>query len=220
MKKNRVALFIDAENASASGAKSYLDRCHELGDPVILRCYGGPVALQTWVKAMADYRIMPMLTPPSAKKANASDFALTIDAVSLLHRELFDHAVIASSDTDFIQLTMHIREYGRGVEAMQGPIKKAAVKSPTANKAPAKKAAAADNIAQPVIETEKLLQVFHEAEKPGVSLKLQSFGTALAAKMPPNYRRGHGSLTNYIKKSGIFDIKKSVITLKTKSAAP
>ena len=116
--KPRVALFIDAENASAKYVTDYLRRCGELGKLTIARCYGGAAGLKKWDKAMKDHHIMPMQTPPGASKENASDFALTIDAVSLLHRGLFDHAVIASSDADFTQLAIHIREHGKGIDGL------------------------------------------------------------------------------------------------------
>ena len=114
----RVALFIDAENASARYVPEYLKRCGELGKLTIARCYGGSAGLKKWDKAMKDHHIVPMQTPPGASKENASDFALTIDVVSLLHRDLFDHAVIASSDADFMQLAIHVREQGKGIDGL------------------------------------------------------------------------------------------------------
>ena len=114
----RVALFIDAENASARYVPDYLKRCGELGKLTIARCYGGTAGLKKWDKAMKDHHIVPMQTPPGASKENASDFALTIDVVSLLHRGLFDHAVIVSSDADFMQLAIHVREQGKGIDGL------------------------------------------------------------------------------------------------------
>ena len=68
MTKPRVALFIDAENASARYVPDYLQRCGELGKLTIARCYGGPAGLKKWDKAMADHHIMPMQTPPGGRK--------------------------------------------------------------------------------------------------------------------------------------------------------
>ena len=114
MPKQRIALFIDAENASAKHLPAYFKLCRDLGKPAIARCYGNAASLKKWEKAITEHHLMPMLTPPSASKENASDFALTIDAVSLLHRGLYDHAVVATSDADFTQLAIHIREHGKG----------------------------------------------------------------------------------------------------------
>ena len=74
----RVALFIDAENASTRHLSACLEHCRQLGKLTIARCYGGPVSLKKWEKAMAAHHIEPALTPPSANKQNASDFALTM----------------------------------------------------------------------------------------------------------------------------------------------
>lgn len=116
--KQRVALFIDAENASSGHLPAYLQHCRALGKLTIVRCYGNAAALKGWEAAIAQYHLMPVQTPPGTGKANASDFALTIDAVSLLHRNLFDYAVIASSDADFTLLAVHIREHGKGIDGI------------------------------------------------------------------------------------------------------
>ena len=114
----RVALLIDAENASSRYCEDYVQRAAELGKVTIMRCYGGPTSLKKWDTAMKAFHIRPMATPPVADKANASDFALTIDAVALLHQGLLDCAVVASSDQDFVQLALHVREQGAGIHGI------------------------------------------------------------------------------------------------------
>jgi hypothetical protein len=110
--KPSVALFIDAENASSKYVEKIMNVATTLGTPTHLRCYGSAESLKKWQTANAENFILPILTMPSASKENASDFALVIDVVSLLHRQKFDRAVIASSDADFIQLAVHLRENG------------------------------------------------------------------------------------------------------------
>ena len=232
MTKTRVALFIDAENASARYVTDYLQRCGELGKLTIARCYGGPAGLKKWDKAMKDHHIVPMQTPPGASKENASDFALTIDVVSLLHRGLFDHAVIASSDADFMQLAIHIREQGKGIDGLgeskatkplqsafdkftiipaaapkRAPIPK---QSPTPIKRPV---ATKKTNTESKLETPLLLQIYHEldADRP---VTVQAFGKILAAKLPADYLKGHRSLTNYLKKSGAFEVTEGVVKQK------
>ena len=113
-----VALFIDSENASPRHLPQMLELCRSLGRLTILRCYGGAAGLKKWEKANAESHILSVMTLASAAKANASDFALTIDAVALLHQNMFDQAVIASSDADFTQLAVHIRENGKGIHGI------------------------------------------------------------------------------------------------------
>jgi hypothetical protein len=238
--KPLVALFIDAENASSRYAAAYIARCRQLGRLTIARCYGGAAGLKKWEKAMAEHHILPMHTPPSATKQNASDFAMTIDAVAMLHQNMFDHAVIASSDADFTQLAIHIREYGKSISgigeekathALQSafddftivPVPKVvAVKEPKEAKprpAAVKPAAAAKPAAekkapakastrgpQPAIDTAWLTEVFAKVAQGGNAANLQSLARALAAANP-DYKRGYRTLENFLKKSGLFEIK-------------
>lgn len=225
--KMRIALFIDAENASVKHLPDYLELCRRLGKPTIARCYGGEAGIKKWQKAMAEHHIVPMLTPPSASKENASDFALAIDAVSLLHRDMFDHAVIASSDADFIQLAIHIREFGKGVDGIGEskatkplqlafdnyavvavePTKKSPAKKPPA--APVRKAAPAS------FDKARLVELFREVSKDGVSADKQALGRLLA-KDKPDYKKGYRTLENYLRKSGLFDVKDGTVTLLVK----
>lgn len=115
---NRVAIFIDAENAAAKSFAEIVAKGKSLGLIRIMRCYGRASSLKKWEATNAEHHIVPVLTLSSAIKSNASDFAMTIDAVSLLHQNMFDHAIIASSDADFTQLAVHVRENGKGVHGV------------------------------------------------------------------------------------------------------
>ncbi len=223
--KTRVALFIDAENASAKHLPDYLKLCRQLGKPTIARCYGGAAGLKKWEKVMAENHIMPMLTPPSANKQNASDFAFTIDAVSLLHRGLFDHAIIASSDADFMQLAIHIREYGKGIDGIgeskaTKPLQLAfdtytfvpatPERKATAAKAPPAVAKRPPTPPAATIDTASLKQIYRELSAKGKTVTPQAFGIALSAKVP-NYKKGHRTLDNFLRKSGAFKIENGLV---------
>jgi len=225
--KPRVALFIDAENASAKYVTDYLRRCGDLGKLTIARCYGGAAGLKRWDKAMKDHHIVPMQTPPGASKENASDFALTIDAVSLLHRGLFDHAVIASSDADFMQLAIHIREHGKGIDGLgeskaTKPLQSAfdiftIIPAAAPKRAPAPKpspalAPARKLVARPAIDRDMLMDIFLKLSANGKAVTPRVFGTELSVKMP-NYKKGHRTLENFLRNSGVFKIENGVIRL-------
>ena len=230
----RVALFIDAENASAEHFPVYLEYCRKWGKPTIARCYGGATGIKRWEKVMADHYILPMLTPPSANKENASDFALTIDAVSLLHRDQFDHAVIASSDADFIQLAIHIREHGKGVcgigrnKAPDGlrnafddykvvdektvkptPARKSVSHKDAPQATAPKKPATGSGVARVTnvedIDTEKLMAIYRELADGDKPVTLTLFGKELSERMP-GQKKSHGTWKNVLKKSGRFNI--------------
>ena len=219
MTRPRIALFIDAENASAKYIPDYLKRCEELGKLTIARCYGGAAGLRKWEKAMAEHHLMPMQTPPGASKENASDFALTIDAVSLLHRGLFDHAVIASSDADFTQLATHIRESGKGIDGMgesKAPksLQSAFSAFTIVPAAPARKAPPAPTrkpAAPATTDTATLLrEIYLRLSANGKKVPPRVFGTELKAKMP-NYKKGHRTLENFLRNSGVFKIEGGLI---------
>ncbi len=228
--KHRVALFIDAENASAKHLPDYLDHCRQLGKLAVARCYGGPAGLKKWEKAMAENHIVPMQTPPSADKENASDFALTIDAVSLLHRGMFDHAVIASSDADFIQLAMHIREFGKGVDGVgeqkatrilraafdafvvigvpkAKPIVTAKPKPSQSKASPAARKSASTPAGR---QTPDLLSMFESLRGENSSVSLRRFGDHLA-KHSPDLKIGHRTWKNFLNKSGLFVVNNDVV---------
>lgn len=230
----RVALFIDAENASAKHFPDYLEYCRKWGKPTIARCYGGTSGIKRWEKVMAVHHIVPMLTPPSASKENASDFALTIDVVSLLHRDQFDCAVIASSDADFTQLAMHIREHGKGVcgigekkapDVLQNAFDDfKLVGEKTAKPTSSRKSVAPKTVAQATapkkpaagggrapaakaaeIDTDKLVAIYRELAEGGKTVTLSLLGKKLSERMA-GHNKGHGPWKNVLKKSGRFKI--------------
>lgn len=45
-------------------------------------------------------------------RKNATDIALAIDAVDLLHKNSYDSFVIVSSDSDFTPLSIYLKESG------------------------------------------------------------------------------------------------------------
>lgn len=210
--KTRIALFIDAENAPAKRLPEYLERCRQLasGKPNIARCYGNSASLETWKEAMAEHQIVPMYTPPSASKKNASDFALTIDAVSLLHRDMFDHAVIVSDDADFTQLEIHIRENNKHAERIgKESASDSAADEKKANKSsqPKKPATAKDgpSTAKAPIDPQRLRAIYEDFDAVGKPVTLQPFVKKLSEAMP-NGQKGHGGWKNVLKKSGLFEI--------------
>lgn len=222
--KPRVALFIDAENTAASHLPAILAAAKGLGRITIARCYGNEDSLKGWKAAIADHHLRPMLTPASTGKQNASDFALTIDAVALLHRDLLDHALIVSSDADFAPLAAHIREHGKGISCygdgkkLRGSYRNVfdhvfeSVPSAAAKPAPATSTGSATKSQTPKpsgipAETvRKLIAHYKEFSESGKPLTIQYFGTHLGKLMPKDYRKGHGTLANYLKKTGAFVI--------------
>ena len=107
----RIALPIDADNASASTLEYVLGEIANLGVANVRRAYGdwGSGFLKPWRDALLDNAIQPMQQIAYAKKGNASDMAMIVDAMDLLYTGRFDAFALMSSDSDFTPLAMRLR---------------------------------------------------------------------------------------------------------------
>jgi uncharacterized LabA/DUF88 family protein len=71
-----------------------------------------------WSKVQAEFGLVPHHQPANTVGKNASDIALVIDAMDLMHSGRFDGFVLVSSDSDFTRLASRIREQGLDVYGM------------------------------------------------------------------------------------------------------
>lgn len=81
------------------------------------RIYGDftSARLKEWTGVLAKHAIIPHLHLSNTTGKNASDIALVIDAMDLLHSGIFDGFCLVSSDSDFTRLASRIREQGKDV---------------------------------------------------------------------------------------------------------
>jgi uncharacterized protein (TIGR00288 family) len=109
-----IALLIDADNASHTGIDPVLTVLAELGQVNIRRAYGNwaKPALSKWNQITHRYGLQPMQQFDLTKGKNATDMAMTIDAVDLLYRGKVDGFGIMSSDSDFTPLVTRLRQDG------------------------------------------------------------------------------------------------------------
>ena len=109
-----VALLIDADNAQASKIESVLKDVSAYGRIVIKRAYGNwsKPHLGSWESKIKRFAISAIQQFDFATGKNASDMALTIDAMELLHTEKYDCFVLVSSDSDFTSLAIKLHESG------------------------------------------------------------------------------------------------------------
>ncbi len=109
-----IALLIDADNASHSGIDPVLTVLAELGQVNIRRAYGNwaKPALSKWNQITHRYGLQPMQQFDLTKGKNATDMAMTIDAVDLLYAGKVDGFGIMSSDSDFTPLVTRLRQDG------------------------------------------------------------------------------------------------------------
>ena len=107
----RIALLIDADNASVSTLDYVLGEIADLGMANVRRAYGdwGSPNLKGWREALLANAIQPVQQIAYTSKGNASDMAMVIEAMDLLHAGDFDAFALMSSDSDFTPLVMRLR---------------------------------------------------------------------------------------------------------------
>jgi len=83
----------------------------------VRRIYGdfSSPRLRSWADILQKYAIDPYQQFAYTTGKNASDIALVIDAMDLLHSGRFDGFCLVSSDSDFTRLASRLREEGADV---------------------------------------------------------------------------------------------------------
>ncbi|MEB3881888.1 NYN domain-containing protein [Lyngbya sp. CCY1209] len=110
----RLAVLIDADNASAKIIGSLLKEVAKYGTANVKRIYGDwtNTQLVSWKNKLNAFAIQPIQQFSYTTGKNATDSALIIDAMDLLYTGNFDGFCIVSSDSDFTRLASRIREAG------------------------------------------------------------------------------------------------------------
>lgn len=109
-----LAVLIDADNAQASIIEELLGEISKIGTATVKRIYGDftSPALAQWRDSLLSHSIHPIQQFRNTVGKNASDSAMIIDAMDLLHSKRFNGICIVSSDSDFTRLASRIREEG------------------------------------------------------------------------------------------------------------
>ena len=89
----------------------------KFGEASVRRIYGdfSNQQLKSWSDILQKHAIDPYQQFAYTKGKNASDIALVIDAMDLLHSGRFDGFCLVSSDSDFTRLASRLREQGADV---------------------------------------------------------------------------------------------------------
>ena len=112
-KTAKLAVLIDADNASAKDIKNILDELTKYGEATVKRIYGNFVNQNgNWKQAINDLAIKPMQQFAYTTGKNATDGFMIIDAMDLLYTRKFDGFCLITSDSDFTGLAMRLREEG------------------------------------------------------------------------------------------------------------
>lgn len=111
---NNIALLIDADNTTPEGIDPVLTVMAELGQVNIRRAYGNFAKdnLSRWDKITNKFGIRPQQQFDVTRGKNATDMAMTIDAIDLLYQGKMDGFGIMTSDSDFTPLVTRLRQDG------------------------------------------------------------------------------------------------------------
>jgi len=114
IRTTRLAMLIDADNASANLIEELLQEVAKYGTAHVKRIYGDwtNTRLNKWKEKLNQFAIQPMQQFAYTTGKNSTDSALIIDAMDLLYTQNFDGFCIVSSDSDFTRLASRIRESG------------------------------------------------------------------------------------------------------------
>lgn len=107
-----IALLIDADNAPLSKIEDLLREISAYGRISLKRAYANwrKDELKNWEAELKRLAIKAEQQFDYVSGKNATDIALVIDAVNLLHTQRYDGFVIVSSDSDYTPLAISLRE--------------------------------------------------------------------------------------------------------------
>lgn len=111
---DKLAVLIDADNAQASVAAELMAEVARYGTATVRRAYGDWTTpnLSGWKESLHKLAIQPIQQFRLTAGKNATDSALIIDAMDILHSGRVDGFCLVSSDSDFTRLATRIRESG------------------------------------------------------------------------------------------------------------
>ncbi|MBW1635966.1 MAG: NYN domain-containing protein [Deltaproteobacteria bacterium] len=113
----KIALFIDADNAPASKFEEVLSEVAKYGVVTIRKAYGNwkNPSLKPWEDLLHEYAIQPIQQYDLTKGKNASDIALVIDAMDVMYTKNIDVMCFVSSDCDFTPMVTRALAEGKVV---------------------------------------------------------------------------------------------------------
>lgn len=110
----KLAVLIDADNIPYGYIKGMLDETAKIGIPTIKRIYGDwtKPTVAGWKPILLEHAIIPVQQYSYTSGKNATDSAMIIDAMDILHNQHVDGFCLVSSDSDFTRLATRLRESG------------------------------------------------------------------------------------------------------------
>ncbi len=115
--KQKIALFIDADNAPANKFDEVLSEVAKYGVVTVRKAYGNwkKKSIKPWEDLLHENAIQPVQQYDMTKGKNASDIALVIDAMDVLYTKKIDVMCFVSSDCDFTPMVTRVLAEGKVV---------------------------------------------------------------------------------------------------------
>ncbi|WP_133468064.1 NYN domain-containing protein [Paraglaciecola marina] len=115
--KDKIALFIDADNAPARKIDKILSELARYGVVNIRKAYGNwkNACIKPWEDILHEFAIQPIQQFDLTKGKNATDMALVIDVMDVLYTKEVDVICLVSSDCDFTPLVTRALADGKFV---------------------------------------------------------------------------------------------------------
>lgn len=112
--EKRIAILIDGDNAQASLIEQILVESGKFGNATIRRVYGDWTTpnMNSWKDILNIHAFQPIQQFRYSVGKNATDSAMIIDAMDILHSDQVDGFCLVSSDSDYTRLATRIRESG------------------------------------------------------------------------------------------------------------
>ena len=110
----KIVLLIDADNTQLSKMEAVIREISTYGRIVVKRAYGNwkKESLKNWENELKRLAIKAEQQFDYVSGKNATDMALVIDTMNLLHRDIYDAFAIVASDSDYTPLAICLHESG------------------------------------------------------------------------------------------------------------
>jgi hypothetical protein len=114
LSRNKIAMLVDGDNAQASLLPQMLVEAGRHGQVTVRRIYGDwtTVNMNSWKETLNYHAFQPIQQFRYTIAKNATDSAMIIDAMDILHSNVVDGFCLVSSDSDYTRLATRIRETG------------------------------------------------------------------------------------------------------------
>jgi uncharacterized protein (TIGR00288 family) len=219
--RQKIALFIDADNAPASKFEEVLSEVAKYGVVTIRKAYGNwkNPTIKPWEDLLNEFAIQPIQQYDLTKGKNASDIALVIDAMDVMYTKDINVMCFVSSDCDFTPMVTRALAEGKvvlgfGERKTPSPFVNACSKFLYLDEPTKQNGSVADkpkNIKSDTKLINLLRQAIEATEEENGWAALGPVGSHISNKTSFDTRNyGYKNLSSLIKAIDLFELKRGV----------